>query len=358
MTLRRATATAALLLGLVAPAAPADAAVVHRRVSGWLPYWSAASYQHFMANADLFRAVSPFWYRADSATSIYAHPGAGNATWVRGAHSKGVPVVPTITETMSATAMVPVLTNATQRSAHVGAIVGLVMGHGYDGIDVDYEQFVVTTNQNVANANKAGFTAFVRDLCGRLKARGKQCVITVNARTDDAMQASYRPSHAVGVFDYAAIAAAASTMRIMTYGQHYPAGSPGPVAGIGWVDAVARYTVSKTGGNKAKVELGIAQVGYNWGRPGVKADPMTYPQVVAKARDTGAVVKWSSAEQAPYFAYRGGDGYVHTVWYDDAYSASIRARRARSYGLAGAAIWFPGIEDARLWGQLRALATY
>jgi spore germination protein YaaH len=353
---RAAGACVALLLA--GPTAPANA-TTRRTVSGWLPYWSTSTYlEHFTANADLFRTISPFWYRADSATSIYAHPGAGSSLVMDAARSKGVPVVPTLTETMNASAMAAILGSSTQRAAHENAIVNLVMSHGYGGIDIDYEQFVVTTDQKVAATNKAGFSAFTRGLCGKLRSRGKRCVITVNARVDDAMQASYRPTHAVGVFDYAVIAPASTTMRIMTYGQHYPSGARGPVAGWTWFNDVARYAFYRVGAYyRNRVEMGIAQVGYDWGQPGVRAQTYTYAQAVAKRQAVGSPRIWSTTERAPYFQYRDGNGYAHQVWYDDAASAEVRAAQALRYGFGGIALWYPGIEDGAVWPKLRAMST-
>jgi spore germination protein YaaH len=346
---------AALLV--LAPTTPADAAV-RRTVSGWLPYWSMTpNLAHFTDNAALFRAVSPFWYRAEAATTIYAHPGAGSQTVKNAVRAKGVPLIPTLTETMPAPDMANILGYRSRREWHEDRIVRLVMDHAYDGIDIDYEQFLVTTDPNVAATNKTGFSAFVVGLCGKLKSRGKKCVITVNARVDDAMQASYRPTHSVGVFDYAVIAKHATTMRIMAYGQHYPSGTRGPVAGYAWVEAIAKYTAAKAPTYKHKVEIGVAQVGYDWGAAGVRATPYTYAQAVARRKAVGSPRIWSDKEQAPYFNYRDGKGVAHQVWYDDAQSAAIRARLALRYGFAGIAIWYAGIEDPRLWSSLRAMSS-
>lgn len=350
--LRRAGG-ALVALFLLAPTTPAHA-TTRRTVSGWLTYWNTdGNLRHFTANADLFRALSPFWYRADGTTTIYAQPGAGSRAVIDAARSRHVPVIPTITETMGPAAMAAILGNATKRAAHENAIVKLVMDKGYDGIDVDYEQFLKTTDQTIATTNKAGFTAFTKGLCGKLKSRGKKCVVTVNARTNDNMQASYRPTHSVGVFDYYAITRYATTMRIMAYGQHFPGGSPGPVAGYRWVEAVAKYTAEKAGPYKGRVEIGIAQVGYDWGRPGVRAQTYTWAQAVRKMWDVGAVRHWSDAARAPYFVYRDRDGVAHEVWYDDAQSGAMRARLALHYGFAGIALWYPGIEDGRIWQPIR-----
>lgn len=353
-TTTRRVAGALAALFLLAPTTPADAAP-RRTVSGWVTYWSAESgLNRLLANADIVRAVSPFWYYADGDTNIVAHTGAGNQRIVDAAHAKHLAVIPTITETMGAAHMSTILGNATRRANHENALVSLVMRHGYDGIDVDYEQFVRNTDPHVAQVNKDGFSAFVKGLCGKLRARSKKCVITVHARTDDAMQASYRPTHSVGVFDYAVIVRNATTMRIMAYGQHYPSGAtPGPVAGYPWVKQIADYTAAKAGAWRVRVEIGVAQVGYDWSTAGGRAQTYTFAQAVAKMNAVHAVRRWSDTEQAPYFTYRDSNGYGHRVWYDDARSGAIRARLSLRYGFAGIALWYPGIEDSRIWTPLR-----
>ncbi len=53
--------------------------------SAWLPYWDLDdAYRAVVANADLIRTASPFWYVARSCTSIGAQQGAGRVSVVNG----------------------------------------------------------------------------------------------------------------------------------------------------------------------------------------------------------------------------------------------------------------------------------
>lgn len=48
----------------------------------------------------------------------------------------------------------------------------------------------------------------------------------------------------------------------MTYDEHYPGGSPGPIASIGWVNNVVKYATTVI--PKEKIYLGLAAYGYDW----------------------------------------------------------------------------------------------
>ncbi len=79
-------------------AASAETVASPRKVTGWLPYWDQArGLQSFLANADLYSSVSPFWYEMSTTGGISRYPGAEDATVLSGIRGKGVQVLPTIT---------------------------------------------------------------------------------------------------------------------------------------------------------------------------------------------------------------------------------------------------------------------
>ena len=63
----------------------------------WLPYWDLTNaYRAVVADADLIRTASPFWYAAGSCTSVTGRPGAGRTAVIDGLHARAIAVVPTI----------------------------------------------------------------------------------------------------------------------------------------------------------------------------------------------------------------------------------------------------------------------
>ena len=267
---RALLAPALVLLALLAPladASPVAAAAAPTKVSSaWLPYWDLTNaYRAVVANADLIRTASPFWYAAGSCTSVTGRPGAGRTAVIDGLHARAIAVVPTIASTIGPSAAISCFGSAAGRRSHVAAVMAVVRSRRYDGIDLNYEQLALTTSPSTARRVRTAYTAFVTDVCAALRHAHKQCVVTVMPRTDDSF-AVWRSKLIPAVYDYAALGAAATTLRVMAYDQHAPNTAPGPVGGYPWTAAVARYTRSRV--NPGKVELGLPLYGRDWGARG------------------------------------------------------------------------------------------
>ena len=343
------------LLALLAPladAAPVAAAAPASKVSSaWLPYWDLANaYRAVVANADLIRTASPFWYAAGSCTSITGRPGAGRTSVIDGLHARAITVVPTIASTIGPSAAISCFASAAGRRTHVAAVMAVVRSRRYDGIDLNYERLALTTSPGTARRVRTAYTAFVTDVCAALRRAHKQCVVTVMPRSDDSF-AVWRSKLIPAVYDYAALGAAATTLRVMAYDQHAPNTAPGPVGGYPWTSAVARYTRSRV--SAAKVELGLPLYGRDWSGRG--AVTVSGPQARSLAARHHVPVLLDAAQKAPHFRYRSG-AVSHTVWFSDAASVRERFRLARASGFRGTALWAPGQEEPATWAALRSAA--
>jgi spore germination protein len=346
-----AAAAALVLLALLPPLAHPGgvAAAPSTKVnSAWLPYWDLDdAYRAVVANADLIRTASPFWYVARSCTSIGAQQGAGQLSVVNGLRARGISVVPTISSTLGPAAAISCFGTARTRRAHVAAVMSVVRSRRYDGIDLNYEQLALTTSPTTARRVRAAYSAMVTDVCAALRAAHRQCVVTVMPRTDDSY-AVWRSKLTPAVYDYRALGAAATTLRVMAYDQHAPNTAPGPVGGYPWTSAVAGYTRSRV--SPGKVELGAPLYGRDW-RAGT-ATTVSAPQARALAASHHRPVLYDTTQRAPHFTYTSG-GTSHTVWFSDAASVRERFRLARSSGFRGSALWAPGLEEASTWPTLR-----
>lgn len=330
------------------PSATADDA--DRVASGWLPYWDlGASEQAVLDHAERFREAMPFWYEVALDGRISGHAGAGDPDVVSRLQAADVEVLPTITNPLGPHAFNALFSDDDVRSDHLDEIVQLVEDGGFDGIDINYEHVAVSTDEALSAQNRALFSGFVEDLCERLRDRDARCSVVVMARTDDAMQASYRPELAVGVYDYAAIGAAADVVRVMTYDQHYPHGEPGPIAGYGWVEAVLDYTLRHIPPDK--VEMGFPTYGRDWPATGERAQALTTREATERLRTVAANRTFDPVEREARFTYRA-DGTDRTVWFGDHESLDHRLWLARRLGLRGVAFWTTGGADASVWSTL------
>lgn len=360
-----ATALALVLIASTLTAASASTDPNPRRiVTGWLPFWTQErSLASATANGDLWSEASPFWYQATSATAITRHEGAGSRGVVDELRSKGIKVVPTVTETLDAPAMGAMLNDRAQRTAHVKTLVNLVEANGYDGIDLDYEAMNFGTTGTRAQraaqtrAVRRGFVALVNELGAALHAKGTMLTVAVGPRTsaDD-------PGWAV--FDYAGIAKAVDRVRIMAYDYHWSGGDPGPIAPLPWVEKVLDYAVTAI--PRGHIQVGIPLYGQDWvcgnadctsKARGTRAKPLTYKKAEQRREAEDATREWSTRAAAPSYTYTDSAGAKHVVWYNDAAATAAKLALVETYRLAGLAFWSVGAEDPAQWAELRGYAT-
>jgi spore germination protein len=323
-----------------------------RIVSGWLPHWSMPdSMTSLRAHADLWSGASPFWYRMRDEITVVPHRGAGDTRVVEELRRLGIPVLPSVTESMDAATMAGLLRDPDRRAAQVRTLVDLVRDNGYDGVDLDYEAMNFGGTAEQKAAVRSGFPTLLRELDEALGDRELAVSVPARLRAEDRNWP---------VYDYPAIAPSVDRFRVMAYNKTYAGGSPGAVAPAGWVEDVIRYTVKVV--PPGKVEVGVPLYGYDWpadrnaGDGWGKAQTLTtYNDAEAVRAASGARRQWSDPDGTPFFTY-SRDGVDHVVWYNDAHSVSAKLGLVGRYGLRGLVFWYPGREDPTLWPAVRDYA--
>jgi spore germination protein YaaH len=355
-------------------------------VTGWLPYWSIqSSADRVVANADLFADVSPFWLKAAvnkdtgklEVVDEIESESLRNEVLTK-LRSTGRPVIPSIVDGTARQYMAAVLTNPTTRAEHVNDIVEVVLANGYDGIDLDYEKFAFSDGQNTWATTKPAWVAFVTELSARLHSYGKLLTVAV-------------PFSGYWVYDHAAMGQLTDGVRIMTY--DWSVSTPGAVAPMWWLeremDVLAKIIPP------AKTYMGVPLYGRDW----VRRDDSGQPLVIdaedkpadltacptgddAPALGTSAVIasrfdshladpsitvtsrelvpndnEWKILYSKKYSA--GGEtcSVLHEAWLTDENTVADRVRAIIDAGMAGAALWAVGFEDAeQQWPLLREIA--
>ncbi|MFD3577169.1 glycosyl hydrolase family 18 protein [Streptomyces sp. NPDC058644] len=313
-----------------------------RTVSGWLPYWDQeAAYQDALRHADQLHTVSPFWYEAKTTTTVAGHTGAGSRRVIDGLHKAGIKVVPTVMERMRPGALAAVVTDKARRAQHVDALLRIVRSRSYDGIDLDYESIAPTGDAAYKKVG-AGYATMVTDLCARLHALRKQCVITVSPKT----RISGR------VWDYRRLGAAADRLRIMAYDQHWSMGPPGPLSSPAWYEEILRNATAEV--PAGKLEMGLPGYGWDWAVGSkARAKHVTWKEAEALRRRVGAPYRIDPESKTPHFTYSEG-GERRTVWYQDARGTAAHLPVLRKYGVRHTVLWAIGFEDPALWRTLAA----
>ncbi|MFD9791163.1 glycosyl hydrolase family 18 protein [Streptomyces sp. NPDC059070] len=343
MIVRVLAALCAALLALLTspPAAFAEEPAPPGTVSAWLPYWDQeGAYQDALRHAAQLHTVSPFWYRAVAAERVDGHPGAGDRRVVDGLHAAGIAVVPTVMETMEPGVLAAILADPARRAAHVDTLVGIVRGHAYDGLDIDYES-IAPTGDAAYQAVRADYAAFVTGLCARLHALAKKCVSTVSPQT----AATGR------IWDYAALGRAADRVRIMAYDRHWSGGDPGPLAGVDWYEEILRRATALIPADR--IELALPGYGWDWpAGGGARARHVTWREAEALRKAQGAPYALDPVSKTPHFTYRDANGTAREVWYQDARGVEACLPLLARYGVRGTSLWALDFEDPALWPVL------
>jgi spore germination protein YaaH len=270
---------------LAGTAVPAHAATNSFEVSGWLPYWRAASSTaDVLPHLNKLTEINPFGFSvrndgtlSDTAGLLQYSPVAlpdavvpqdsGLATssvWyplITQARLDKVRVIPTVMWS-NTDAIDTVLSSTTLRMQNVNAIVAMVQQGGFDGVDIDYE--------GKKASDITYFSDFLQELYAAMGNKWVDC--TIEARTPPAdLNTDVPLSQIVYANDFTAINKYCDRVELMTYDQetvdetlNNAAGNSiyTPVSDPKWDTAVvqlAEKTISPS-----KLELGIATYGYEY----------------------------------------------------------------------------------------------
>ena len=203
----------------------------------------------------------------------------------------------------------------------------------YRGLMIDFESF--------PKKAQPGYVALLNELSSDLHAKGMKLYVSVQVRNED--------------FDYKAISAAADGVVIMNYDEHFPGGTPGPIASQDWFTDNLDSAVKEI--PKEKLIVAIANYGYDWPErpkkgklpPGEADKTVSVQEAWIGARDSEEDVDFDGDALNPHFSYEDDDHFRHDVWFLDAVTALNQMRAAQMLGIQTFALWRLGAEDRSLW---------
>ncbi|MGB8013874.1 MAG: glycosyltransferase [Terriglobales bacterium] len=203
----------------------------------------------------------------------------------------------------------------------------------YRGLMIDFESF--------PKKGQPGYVALLNELSSDLHAKGMKLYVSVQVRNED--------------FDYKAISAAVDGVVIMNYDEHFPGGTPGPVASQDWFLDNLESAVHEI--PKEKLICAIANYGYDWAErpkkgklpPGEADKNVSVQDAWIGSRDAEEDVDFDGDALNPHFSYQDDDGFRHEVWFLDAVTALNEMRAAQTVGIQTFALWRLGSEDRSLW---------
>lgn len=331
-------AALAMLLS-VPPAHSADPAATSTKAI--LAYYeSSGSYAALVHYAPALNEIATDTFGVDDQGSIsgYAPQAA-----LKVAHSRGMLTFATVSN-FGASDFSPhiahlVLTVPKVRARAIQSMLRLVKDSGYSGVNIDFEA--------IPRTDRDAFSSFVRTVSRRMHAAGYLNVVSIPAELKDDRYDSW-----TGAFDFKALGEAVDIFQLMTYDENGPWGPTGPVAGLDWVEACVRFTVTVV--PPGKISLGIPAYGYDWNLKAGTGKQVHWKDIPALIASTGATPQWDTATSSPFFSYQTEKGAHHVVWYEDATSIPLKSALVLTYNLAGVSVFALGFEDQSFWDAVHA----
>lgn len=221
-----------------------------------------------------------------------------------------------------------VVTNTEVTDRLLNNLVFFMQEKGFGGIDIDFE-YILAEDRDF-------FTAFVNRAVQIMHPYGFEVSVALAPKTSaDQKGLLYEGK------DYAALGAAADEVLLMTYEWGYKYGPPMAVAPLNMVRRVVDYAITEI--EPSKINLGIANYGYDWPLPFVQGETEARTignvEAVQIAIRYGAEIQFDETAQSPYFNYTDEEGTEHVVWYEDVRSLEQKYQLLDDYGLNGIGVW-------------------
>lgn len=269
---------------------------------------------------------------------------------VKSARQAGVAPVMVITNTeegagFSSELAHAILTNIQIQNTLIDNIIAVMKEKNYYSLNIDFEYLYPEDRQNYNN--------FVSRVVNALHPLGYQVSVALAPKLRGDQPGLLYEAH-----DYPSLGAIADNVIIMTYEWGYLYGPAMAVAPVDQVRKVLDYATSVI--PSEKILMGMPNYGYDWTLPFVRGSAarlVTNVGAVALASRVGAIIRYNTTAQAPYFNYYDSMGKKHEVWFDDPRSIRARLLLVSEYGLGGVSYWTVNNYHAANWVVLESMFT-
>jgi cellulose synthase/poly-beta-1,6-N-acetylglucosamine synthase-like glycosyltransferase/spore germination protein YaaH/peptidoglycan/xylan/chitin deacetylase (PgdA/CDA1 family) len=315
------------------PRTPGTGKAIRPLTVGFYVSWDADSRQSLKEHVNAMDVVAPAWIAlkdTNGGVEITDDPEA-TALIASAAHPPAViPVVHNAHQDIWDTALGnAVILNPASEDALIASLIKQADKHGYSGYMFDLE--------NLSPQAIAAYPAFIARARAALKPLGREVWVTAPFDDED--------------WQFAKMQAAADTLVLMAYDQHYGTGDPGPAAGQDWFEKYLDIRLS--GLDPDKTIMAFGSYGYDWKAKDPagqnRADALTFAEAISLARDANAPIRMDDNELNPSFSYADETGVSHTVWFLDATTLFNQIKVTDPWHVRGYAMWRLGTEDPGVW---------
>ncbi len=323
-------------------------AVDYKFNMSYIFFEDTASYTSLVDNTqNSLNEVSPNYFSLNSDGSL-ALTSSISSDFVYDMHSRGINVVPFLSNGWSRDVGVAALNNREALSKSIAEAVSL---YELDGVNIDIE--------NVTSMEREAYVAFIRLLRSQLP-EDKTLVVSVAANPfgwTTGWQGSY---------DYAALAENCTYLMIMAYDEHYYGGPAGPVSSLSYIENSIQYALGLI--PKEKVVIGLPFYGRIW------SDNGGYPngygvtntkiaqlvnnyggsvQIDPTSQSTRAVITINPGDTKPIIGGQALDVGTYTIWYESENSVKTKLELVNKYDIKGTGSWALGQETDNTWNYYK-----
>jgi len=226
----------------------------------------------------------------------------------------------------------------TNKTKVIANLLSLAQIGAYTGINIDFESLAYSPD---IDTDRAAYTSFIHDLATTLHSHGFKLIISTPAKSSESKTNTWAYP-----FDYAALGQDVDYIQLMTYDQHGPWSSSGPVSGADWVEECLVYAKSLV--PSSKLLIGLPAYGYDWNLTASTGSDFTWTQVPSLLAKAGAVEHWDATALSPSVTYTEG-GQNHVAWFENAASIQAKTALVTEHDLGGVSVWALGQENLSFW---------
>ncbi|OAS82470.1 MULTISPECIES: glycosyltransferase [Metabacillus] len=286
--------------------------------------WDVNSKRSLMRNIDQIDVLIPQWFHVNKKLELKSDIQKDIGELAKKHNTKVLPLINNAVDGQWSQEIIHNLLNSPKaQSELIKNLHEQIKKHGYDGINIDFE--------NINKSDRDLLTNFMKELYSTFHNDGLLVTIDVPPANE--------------AFDYQNLEKYSDRMILMLYDESFI--NPGPIASSSWF----KENLSKISKDKLIVSLG--NYGYDWDwekKQGGKA--ISFEEIMRLAEKANLKIQWDDMSKNPYIQYKENNK-SHELWFLDSVTFYNQWKTAISSGAKGVALWRLGTEDPSLWDVVK-----
>ncbi len=321
------------------------------RAAFYTPWSRSNAEMSLDRNGDKINVIFPEWFFIDTGNTIKLQTRIDSAGLAM-MRQKNLRIMPMLTNFNSSkkdkegrlapdfdgSLIHEILNDTVKQKIFIQQLVDTLTTYHFQGINVDFEEMIETTNKPLS--------LFQKNLYNALHEKNMVVTQDVSAMNDD--------------YDFEQLSNYNDYVILMAYDQFNNSSGPGPICAQKWVEDALDDAAKKI--DSKKIILGLGGYGYDWatwtnddGKKETFVTDLTYSEAIDKAKVSNAAIDFDNDNYNLHYTYTeksydpGSPLIKHDVWFTDAGTLFNIMRFADEYGVAGTALWRMGSQDPRTW---------